>query len=61
MNDKAYIQHVLRVGGACICLRCEAYRSRVAPETAPERRDPEGSAGVVRGAVERVVSRLVPR
>lgn len=27
MNHQAYIQHILRVGGRCLCVRCEAYRA----------------------------------
>lgn len=27
MNHQAYIQHVLRVGGWCSCVRCDRYRA----------------------------------
>lgn len=42
MNHQAYIQHVLRVGGWCICVRCDRYRARVSEELHPP--TPEAAA-----------------
>jgi hypothetical protein len=60
MNHKAYIQHVLRVGGACICERCEDYRRRVAEPAEPFRRDEPRSVALVRAAAAAVARKVFP-
>jgi hypothetical protein len=60
MNHKAYIQHVLRIGGACICERCEDYRSRVAEPIPPFRRDEPRAMTLVRQAAQAVARKVLP-
>lgn len=36
MNHQAYIQHILRAGGWCACVRCAGYRACAASASAGE-------------------------